>query len=126
MLIRLLAIADNLNLSIMAVDLIGKFLYGPDMIYALNSWGFRLGIYATTVLQHYETWVVIMLTFERYVSVMYPLTANNVLNLSRIKLIMVFILALILVDYIPPLVSYDVIFDTYGFPFQSTYQFGRW
>ena len=124
--IRLLAVVDNMNLAVVTTDVIGRIKYGPGgMLYVLNNWGCKLGLYIVVVLQHMEAWVIIMLTVERYVSIMYPLHANRYLNLNRLKLIMSIIVVFILVEYCPHLVIQRINDDTSGFPCQPSRNWGR-
>ena len=124
--IRLLAVVDNMNLAVAIVDVISYMKYGPGaMIYAFNNWGCKLGLYIIIVLQHMEAWVIIMLTFERYVSIIYPLHVMRYLNLNRLKIIMSVILVLICMDYIPYLVTQNITDDPFVYPCQPTRYWGR-
>ena len=127
MMIRWLAIVDNLNMISLFVDCIGYHMYNvPDEIWTKNSWGCKLGVYVVLVLQHYETWVVVAVTVERYMSIMHPIKAHAYLSRERLKLALWAILAICLLEYLPQITSYDVIENWVEWPCEPSDVFGRW
>ena len=126
MMIRLLAVVDNLNIVVSIVDLIGYFLYGPASIYYLNNWGCKLGSYVLVTLQHYEAWVVVVLTLERYLSIMYPLKAHKSLSQRKLQVLLGAILFLNMIDYLPMLTSHSLVGSQYDYLCQANSKFGRW
>ena len=88
--------------------------------------GCRIGLYVVTVLQHYETWVVVVVTFERYMSIMHPLKSRVYLSRGRLKVAFYFILAFCFIYHVPHVITYDISDDDEGLPCQPTGKFGLW
>ena len=86
----------------------------------------RIGLYVVIVLQHYATWVVVIVTVERYMSIMHPFKARAYLSRGRLKVALYVILALCFIEYLPHIISFDIIDDYVDWPCEPSGDFGLW
>ena len=86
----------------------------------------KIGFYVVIVLQHYETWIVVMVTVERYMSIMHPLKARAYLSRGRLKVALFVILALCFIEYVPHIITFDIIDNYVDWPCEPSCKFGLW
>ena len=123
--IRYLAMIDTFNLVVMAVDN-AIVVYKNEIMYSMDEWGCRLGLFVVTFLQYYESWVVVVLTLERYVSIVYPIKAKLFLTRSRLNALLGFLFVFIFIDTLPHIINFGIVETAYVFECQPTDKFGRW